>query len=347
MKREDISNAVGNINKRHIQEAICNSPNVKKVFHFKKPFSRIMTAAVLALCLLVGGISIFSPFGGMTVAAFAYGTDEEITKAGTVINTGTISNSGEMVGHPMMFYLTGNDIATVRFSCKEQQIDFVDWTQKRDEYGVVQNFTVPYGEDTSEYYYLTVTWEPNRTIRALTDGADINITELPPELRKDVIVMEITFANGKKATKAITISLLDDGKFFATFDDYKITEQDKFVQRPDSVAIPRDILYAQGSDAALTQNDSSYQGALSSEELDATKLVATNYYKNTIWSIEKIVPTAEDNLLYKNEGIEAKYAVGNIIIFDVTATRNGETEKRTISVAKTESGDWEVINEGF
>ena len=276
MKREDISDAVGNISTRHIQEALYNSPSTRKVSYFKKPFGRVMTAAVLALCLLIGGISIFSPFSGMTVMAYAYGTDEEITKAGTVINTGTINDSGEMVGHPMMFYLSGKGIATVRFSCKNQQIDFVDWTQKRDEYGVAQNFTVPYGEDVSEYYYLTITWEPNRTIRALTDNVDAKIAELPPELRKDVIVMEIIFANGKTATKAITISLLDDGKFFATFDNYKITEQDNFIKRPDSEAIPRDILYAQGSDAALPKSDSSYQGNLSLEELNAAKLVATS-----------------------------------------------------------------------
>lgn len=347
MKREDISEAVGNISTRHIQVALYNSPSTRKVYYFKKPFGRVITAAVIALCLLVGGISIFSPVSRMTIMAYAYGTDEEITKAGTVISTGSISDSGEMVGHPMIFYLSGKDIATVRFSCKNQQIDFVDWTQKRNEYGVAQNFTVPYGEDVSEYYYLTITWEPNRTIRALTDNVDTKIAELPPELLEDVIVMEITYANGKTATKAITISLLDDGKFFAIFDNYKITEQDNFIQRPDSEVISRDILYAQGSDAALPKSDSSYQGLLSPEELNAAKLVAASYYKNTVWSIEKITPTADDNRLYDNVGIEAEYSAGNIIIFDVSTIRNGEIENRTISVAKTESDEWEVINEGF
>ena len=41
----------------------------------------------------------------MVVTAYAHGTDEEITQAGAVINTGTISDSGEMTGHPLMFYL--------------------------------------------------------------------------------------------------------------------------------------------------------------------------------------------------------------------------------------------------
>ena len=196
-----------------------------------------MIAAVLALCILAGGISIFSPFGGMVVTAYAHGTDEEITQAGAVINTGTISDSGEMIGHPLMFYLSGKDISTVRFSCKNQQINFMDWTEKRDEFGLAQNFTVSYGEDESEYYYLLIDWVPNATIRELTDNASSTIAALPQELREDVIVMEITFENGKTLTKAITVSLLEDGTFFAKFDDYEITAEDSFIDRPDSEAI--------------------------------------------------------------------------------------------------------------
>jgi hypothetical protein len=124
-------------------------------------------------------------------------------------------------------------------------INFVDWTEKRDEYGNAQNFTVPYGEDENEYYFLLIDWVPTGTIRELTDNADSTIATLPDELREDIIVMEITFENGKTATKAITVSLLDDGTFFATFNDYHISEADSFVKRPDSEAIPRDILYGQ------------------------------------------------------------------------------------------------------
>jgi hypothetical protein len=144
-----------------------------------------------------------------------------------------------------MFFLAGEDISTVRFSCKNQMINFVDWTEKRDEYGNAQNFTVPYGEDENEYYFLLIDWVPTGTIRELTDNADSTIATLPDELREDIIVMEITFENGKTATKAITVSLLDDGTFFATFNDYHISEADSFVKRPDSEAIPRDILYGQ------------------------------------------------------------------------------------------------------
>ena len=113
----------------------------------------------------------------------------------------------------------------------------MDWTEKRDEFGLAQNFTVSYGEDESEYYYLLIDWVPNATIRELTDNEDSTIAALPEEMRNDIIVMEITFENGKTLTKAITVSLLEDGTFFAKFDDYEITAEDSFIDRPDSEAI--------------------------------------------------------------------------------------------------------------
>lgn len=118
-----------------------------------------------------------------------------------------------------MFYLSGKDISTCPFFLQKPADNFMDWTEKRDEFGLAQNFTVSYGEDESEYYYLLIDWVPNATIRELTDNEDSTIAALPEEMRNDIIVMEITFENGKTTTKAITISLLDDGRFFASFDD--------------------------------------------------------------------------------------------------------------------------------
>lgn len=58
--------------------------------------------------------------------------------------------------------------------------------------------------------------------------------------------MEITFANGKSVTKAITIYLEADGTFYAAFDEYTILRSDNFVNRADSSPISRDVLYEQG-----------------------------------------------------------------------------------------------------
>lgn len=241
MTKKIISDSVSNISTRHIEEAADYS--AKRKAHKPIWIKLGAIAACLALVFTISGILF--PFGsGVTVAAYAYETNEEITTAGAVMSAGMIDNSGELSGHPLMFFLSGKDIETVRFSCKNQMINFTDLTEKRDEYGNGQNFTVPYGKNESEYYFLLIDWIPVFTIRELINDTDSTISTLPYELREDIIVMEITFANGKKETKAIRVSLLDDGTFFATFDDgYTISEEDDFINRPDSEAIPRDILY--------------------------------------------------------------------------------------------------------
>lgn len=243
MTGKNISEAVGNISTRYVEEA-ADYP-VKRMPHKSIWTKSGVVAACLALAFAVGGIlPIFN--SGPVVSAYAHETNEEITETGAVIDTGRIRNNGEMTGHPLMFYLSGKDIKTVRFSCKNQQIHFIDWTEKRDEYGNAQNFTVTYGKNESEYYYLTIDWVPNTIIRELTDNPQSTIATLPAEMREDIIVMEITFTNGKTATKAIAVSLLEDGTFFASYNDYEITAKDDFVERIDSESIPRDILYAQG-----------------------------------------------------------------------------------------------------
>lgn len=242
MSKKIFSEAMTKISDTYYEEAAQYKRRHKNSVWVKWGAAAACLAIAIVFCIL------FFPFGGgMVVSAYAHGTGEEISAAGAVMSSGTISDGGELTGHPLMFYLSGKDIVSVRFSCKNQQICFMDWTEKRDEYGNAKNFTVTYGEDESEYDYLTIDWVPNSIIRELTDNADSTIATLPEEMRSDIIVMEITFANGKTVTKAITISLLDDGTFFAAFDDYKISEADHFVKCPDSEAIPRDILYAQGS----------------------------------------------------------------------------------------------------
>lgn len=244
MNLQKFSEAMNEIDSRYLQEAM----EYEKKSGRHSSAKWVALAACVAILLVTG--SLWIPFQkDIPVSVHARDMEEEITAAGVVLRTGSISDAGEMRGKPLMFYLSGRDIAAVRFSCKNQMICFVDWTEQREEYGNARNFTVAYGEDEAEYYYLTIDWIPDSLIRELTDGGR-GIAALPEEMRSDLIVMEISFGDGKTATKALKISLLDDGAFFAAFDDYQITEADAFVRRPDSEAIPRDILYAQGAIAS-------------------------------------------------------------------------------------------------
>lgn len=246
MNIEIFSEAMNEINEKYIREALQ---------YRKKPLKHSVlkwgaAAACLALLLVLGGL--FFPFPGeRKVSAYTYGTDEEITAAGLTLLTGAISDSGEMTGKPLTFYLSGEDISTVRFSCKNETLSFMDWTVEWPEYGKAGNFTVAYGEDESQYYYLVIDWEPDALIRELTDNPGSSIASLPEQMRSDLIVLEIAFINGKTATKAIQISLLDDGTFFASFDDYKISDADAFVRRPDSHDIPRSVLYAEETQVSV------------------------------------------------------------------------------------------------
>ena len=336
MKREELTDAIGNISTRHIQEAADYVPARKNANMLRISFGKGIVAAVLAMCLLAGGILFLSPTDDVTITAYAYGTNEEITASGAVLMTGTITDSGVMQGHPLMFYLTGEDIASVRFSCKNQQLYFMDWTEKREEYGLAQNFTVLYGEDESEYYYLTVDWTPNATIQKLHEGSTIQT--LPDELREDLIVMEITFADGKKAVKAITVSLLDDGTFFAVFDDYRVTGQDFFLNRPDSEAIPRDILYAledlpieSGSDIQDTY-DTGTDNVLAGLLVEA-EAAARAYYSGTVFQVVEMQNTEQS---------ETK------VIFSVKVSKGGVVQEpdRTITL-QLKNGVWEVTGEGY
>lgn len=354
MKREIISQGIGNISDRYIQEAADYTFVGNHAGGFGRTFMRNM-AAVIVLAVLVAGIFIsLSSHDGM-ITVYAYETNEEITAAGAVLHTGRISDTGEMKGHPLMFYLTGPDIATVRFSCKNQELYFMDWTEKRDEYGNAQNFTVAYGEDESEYYYLTIEWVPDAIIRELTDNADSRIAALPEELREDIIVMEITFGNGKTATKAITISLQDDGTFFASLDDYRIKESDTFVNRPDSAAL-RDIPAPENTmdtTAAVVPGKSMgeeipYNAAffelpdatLTPGQIEDAKQAALAYYEGTVFTVNTI-EYYEGTLSYGTE-------MDGDCNFTVNVSKGGIVQEpnRTISLRLEEDG-WKVVNEGY
>lgn len=326
MNSKKFSEAMSELDSKYIDEAIHYKKKAKNPVWVKSG------AAAACLVLMLAAGSILAHFhGNMIVSAYAHGTDEEITAAGAVINSGTINDEGEMTGHPLMFYLSGRDIETVRFSCKNQQIDFRDWTETRDEYGNAQNFTVTYGENENDYYYLTIDWVPDTIIRELTDNAKATIATLPAEMREDIIVMEITFANGKTATKAITVSLLEDGTFFALFDDYEITAEDSFVERIDSKSIPRDILYQQGTNAGQSKEETSEVAANSSS--DTAKMAAQNYYANTVFEVVSM---------------ELKSQTEEEITFSVCVSRGGVVQEpdRTIFLQLV-NGSWEVINEGY
>ncbi len=337
MKREDISNAVGNISLHHIQEAEEYGNGRRKGRDPKKSFGKVIAAAVLVMGLFLGGLHFFTAAdSGGVLSVYAKGMDEEIPASGIIVASGSISDSGSMKGFPLMFSLDGEKISEVRFSCRNQKIRFLDYTEKRPDYGQSQNFTVPFGEEESDYPALYIEWQPVKIIGALQDK-ETTIASLPKEMREDIIVMEITFADGRTDVKAITIWLEDDGSFLASFDDYAITEEDEFVFRPDSGYVVGEDGYKRWNGRVTEQPLDRGEPQMEEypEDLEAARQAAMDYYAGWQEWFEVV-----------KMGL-ASCTADEVTFYVRMAKRKVVQEPDRKITLKLEDGGWKVTGEGY
>lgn len=227
-----LSNAIGNIDDRFILEALKYRPHLKMQRKI-----RLIVAIAAGICLIIGAAVFLQTDNSVSFTVYAYESKGRLTNGKAMLMPGRISDSGEMRGCPLRVYILGNEIESIRFSCKNEWISFVDWTEQRGDYGLSKNFTVAYGSREEDYYYLVVEWVPNNIIRKLTDNHDIGISDLSQDEKEDLIVMEVTYLNGEAETAAIWIKLNSSGEFEVFIDSYQITEKDGFVFQPDSLPI--------------------------------------------------------------------------------------------------------------
>ena len=239
MNSEYISDALGAISDRHIAAGFRRKGR-------RRSFFLPLAAAVLVLAVIAGSLALLTREGGAVVSVYAAGSDEELTRAGESFVTGSVSDNGELTGHPLMFYVTGKNIASVRLCAKNEALSFTDLTEKRDEFGTASCFTVPYGENETEYSFLVYDWVPLKLLGMLRRGEYDSVAAVPPQLRRDLIVLTVTFSNGDTAEKAVNVRLLDNGTFYASSGDYEPGEDDGFLSRPDAKAIPRNEMYGAG-----------------------------------------------------------------------------------------------------
>lgn len=229
---DKLSNAIGNIDNKFILEAF--KYRGRLVSLTKKRLAGIVVAS---LCLIIGVATFIQKNSSIAITVYAYETNRTLINNKPILMPGQISDNGEMLGHPLQFYVLGDNIANIRFSCKNERISFVDWTEQRGDYGLSKNFTVTYGENQDDYYYLVIDWTPETIIRKLTDNKNIKISDLTQEEKEDVIVMEIMYLSGEKETAALWIRLTDSGEFEVFVSEYQITEEDKFIFGADSFSI--------------------------------------------------------------------------------------------------------------
>ena len=240
MNREYISDALGGVSDRHIEAGFGHKKRRRRGLFLPA------AAAVLVFTLIAGSVMLLTRDGGAVVSVHAAGSDEELTRAGESFVTGSVSDKGELTGHPLMFYVTGEDIEYVRLSAKNESLNFTDLTEKRDEFGTASSFTVPYGGDENEYSFLVYDWVPSKLLSMLRRGEYKSVKEIPAEYRRDEIVLEVTFSNGGSAKKSVNVELLDDGTFFASSGDFAPGGEDGFLARPDAQPIPREEMYGRG-----------------------------------------------------------------------------------------------------
>lgn len=166
----------------------------------------------------------------------------ELDRAVPVIMTGEITDKGAEKGKPLFFYMSGTDIESIRFSCKNQYISFMDWTCERDMYGWSRNFTVEYGENEKRgeedlYFYLLIDWYPKDMIEKVKHS-EFGIKGLETADKEDMIVLQIKYLDGTEDTIAIFIELRNDGKVIANVRRYEIKKSDTFVFREDDEPLP-------------------------------------------------------------------------------------------------------------
>lgn len=309
----------------------------KKKCTFKKLTA--LAASFITIFLIFAALISFK--NKNTITAYAYVTNEKITSTAAVIKTGTISDSGEMKGHQLIFYILGENIEKIRFSCKNQQLDFKDWTEKRNEYANAQNFEISYGNNKKEYKYLTISWIPNKTISELSDNENAKIKNLAKELKEDIIVMEVTFKNGNTATKAISISLSDNGKFLASFSDYKIKKTDKFVRRSNDKPLNSTYIDKNENTNKISsiKNERKSVYKLSKKQIKKAEIAAIRYYSKTIFTVNYIK--------FDKKGSAKLH--GKKYQFIVNVSKEGiiQNPDRMIILKKNRKGIWKVTNEGY
>ena len=332
---DKLSNVIGTIDDKFILEAFQYRSRLR--FIKKK---RLAGIAVAGLCLVIGLAALIQKNNDITITVYAYETNRTLVHDKTILMPGQISDNGEMSGHPLQFYVLGNNIANIRFSCKNERISFVDWTEERDDYSLSRNFTVTYGENEEDYYYLVLDWTPETIIRKLTDNENVKISDLTQEEKEDLIVMEITYLSGEKETAAIWIRLTDSGKFEVFVSEYQITEDDGFVFEPNSSQVDDEKYNVSEQQTECMENTSMVM--LSDAELVRIERIMEKYYTSINRKLFGYVQVNSVPCMQKYEGYEAD----EVALFEVSV-ENSEN-KRYIAVGSKDN--WKscsILNEGY
>ena len=225
---EKLSGAIGNIEDRFLLEAYAYRR--KRIVR-----GRILKLGITAACVCaaVWGVVLLQTGGRSSITVYAYESGKQVAYGQPALWPDQVTDEGLVKNLPLKFYILGNGIEKIRFSCKNEWIAFNDWKEQRENYGYSRNFTISYGEEEEDYYNLVIEWCPEKIWVKIQEG----LSDLPWESKEDVIVMEVTYQDGRSETLSMNICVNGDGKLLCGVDDYEITAEDDFVFQPDNITI--------------------------------------------------------------------------------------------------------------
>ncbi|MUT68353.1 hypothetical protein [Paenibacillus sp. NEAU-GSW1] len=328
---------------REIMNSHKKSQNIEPIRYRKRGgWLKYLAASVFVILVSTYAFTLLNK-ENTAFALYAYETNTELTSTGAELSTGMIDDSGSMKGNLLQFSVKGKNIEDIRFSVKHQYMDFTDWTENRPSHSMEKQFTIAYGDRSSDYEYLVVDWKPELTIRELTDHSNRTIAGLAEQLRSDIIVMEIAFTNGTTATKALYVTIQTNGKVMVKLQDYSVTDNDFFILKPSQVPLP-----IRKPEKVIEPNE--YADAKYSEvEIQTAEKVAHKYYAKFPKDREIVKINYMKDVKHLSSFISDEYKNWQIIAFEAyEKSMYPDAAARHIVLAREDaSKEWIVINEGY
>ena len=147
--------------------------------------------------------------------------------------------------------------------------------------------------------------------------------------------------NGNTATKAISISLSDNGKFLASFSDYKIKKTDKFVRRSNDKPLNSTYIDKNENTNKISsiKNERKSVCKLSKKQIKKAEIATIRYYSKTIFTVNYIK--------FDKKGSAKLHGKKYKFIVNVSKEGIVQNPDRMIILKKNRKGIWKVTNEGY
>lgn len=347
MNKDDVlKKAIDGISDKYIEEAYL----YKRKSGIKKVALQVsIVAAIAAVIVLVYNLMLNDmPYITDSMLKVYAGENEKILETEfSVISTGSVTDNASVSGSPLMFYIENDNIKTVRYSCKNQ---FIEFYAPEQEYENSKNFTVDYerygnNTDNDNYFYDSkkLYWNPADMVAKINEMGGIEA--LSTEERKDVIVLEICYKDGSEECYAIYIELNDNGKFYGKIQSYTISESDEFVLGDDSISyqekVSQEMENAKECQELLVETIRKY----TDNQINNIFLAAKEYYSDKYYMITDMVLTEMDVSIYAQN---TEYEEDELVYIHVWGPEIDENTWRHMVLGSKD--DWEtceIVAEGY